>query len=379
MKRYGNLYPKIWDMDNIREAHRNAQRGKKHYQEVQVVNADEENYLVQIQTMLRDKTFRNSAYEVFTKVEGGKEREIYRLPYFPDRIVHHCIMQILEPIWMRIFISDTYAALKGRGSHKGVRRLKLALRDVENTKYCLKFDVRKFYPSIDHDILKSILRKKIKDPDVLWLLEEIIDSAKGVPIGNYLSQYFGNLYLAYFDHWMKEEKGCKYYFRYCDDVVVLHKDKGFLHELLVEAQEDLDIRLKLHMKANYQIFPVDKRGIDFLGYRFFHNHTLLRKSIVQRFKAKVARIKRSYREMSSSQIVNGLMSYWGWMKYGNCLNLAKRYIDRDVRQIVGTVSKQNDIKNPLRRIKWLSVTHVPRNVTHPMERRCSRSTSSRQK
>jgi len=353
MKRYGDLYPKIWDMENIREAHRNAQRGKKHYREVQMINANEKEYLIQIQTMLRNKTFRNSKYEVFTKVEGGKEREIYKLPYFPDRIVHHCIMQVLEPIWMKTFISDTYAALKKRGIHKSVRRLKLALRDVENTQYCLKFDVRKFYPSIDHDILKTILCKKIKDPDVLRLLSEIIDSAAGVPIGNYLSQYFGNLYLAYFDHWMKEEKQCKYYFRYCDDVVVLHGDKGFLHRLLIDAHEYLDAHLKLHMKSNYQIFPVDKRGIDFLGYRFFHNYVLLRKSIVQRFKVKIACVKRSYREMSSSQIVNGLMGYWGWMKHGNCLNLAKMYIDKDIRRVVAMTSSASGLRNPLRRFKWL--------------------------
>jgi len=353
MKRYGNLYHKIWDMDNIREAHCNAQRGKQHYWEVQMVNANEDKYLLQIQTMLRDKTFRNSKYEVFTRIEGGKEREIYKLPYFPDRIIHHCIMQILEPIWMSVFISDTYAALKGRGIHKGVKRMKLALRDEENTQYCLKFDIRKFYPSIDHDILKKLIRRKIKDPDVLWLLDEVINSADGVPIGNYLSQYFGNLYLAYFDHWMKEEQQCRYYFRYCDDVVILHRDKELLHSLLIDAQKYLGAYLNLTMKSNYQIFPVDKRGIDFLGYRFFHHYVLLRKSIAQRFKAKIICIKQTHYNMTSNQSVNGLMSYWGWLKHGNCLNLAKKHIDRNVRWIMVTVSKANGFRNPLRGLKWL--------------------------
>jgi RNA-directed DNA polymerase len=353
MKRYGNLYTKIWDMDNIREAHHNAQRGKQHYHEVQMVNADEDKYLMQIQVMLRDKTFRNSEYEIFIKTDSGKEREIYKLPYFPDRIIHHCVMQVLEPIWMSVFISDTYAALKGRGIHKGVKRVKLALRDVDNTQYCLKFDVRKFYPSIDHGVLKVILRRKIKDPDVLWLLDEVIDSANGIPIGNYLSQYFGNLYLTYFDHWMKEEKRCKYYFRYCDDVVVLSSNKVLLHKLLREVQEYLTANLKLSLKSNYQIFPVDKRGIDFLGYRFFHEYTLLRKSITQRFKAKVLCIKCRHSYMNLSQVVNGLMSYWGWMKYGNCLNLARKYIDGNIRQVVATICILGGIKNPLRRLSWL--------------------------
>ena len=352
MKRYGNLYAKIWDMQNIREAHHNAQRGKQHYREVQMVNADEEKYLAQIQAMLRDKTFRNSEYEIFTKIEGGKKREIYKLPYFPDRIIHHCIMQVLEPIWMRVFISDTYAALKRRGIHKGVKRVKLALRDIENTRYCLKFDVRKFYPSIDHGILKTLLRRAIKDPDVLRLLDEIISSANGIPIGNYLSQYFGNLYLAYFDHWMKEDKRCRYYFRYCDDIVILHGDKEFLHRLFADVQRYLYDLLKLSIKSNYQVFPVGKRGIDFLGYRFFHDYTLLRKSIARRFKAKALYIKRAYCNMPPSQIVNGLMSYWGWMKHGNCLNLAKRYIDQDVQQIMVVICKASGQKNPLRRLKW---------------------------
>jgi len=345
MKRYGNLYEKIWDMDNIREAHRNAQRGKQHYREVKMVNADEGRYLAQIQAMLRDKTFRNSEYEVFIKIDSGKEREISKLPYFPDRIIHHCVMQILEPIWMKTFITDTYAALKGRGIHEGVRRLKLALRDRENTQYCLKLDVRKFYPSIDHDILKSIIRRKIKDPEVLWLLDEIIDSADGVPIGNYLSQYFGNLYLAYFDHWMKEEKHCRCYFRYCDDVVVLHSSKKFLHTLFRDV--------KLTIKGNYQIFPVDKRGIDFLGYRFFHDYILLRKSIAQRFKAKILYIKQNWRRMRPISVVSGVMSYLGWLRHGNCMNLAKRHVDDEVQQIVAEVSEMEGTNNPFRRLKWL--------------------------
>jgi len=358
MKRYGNLYAKIWDMENIREAHRNAQRGKKHYREVQMVNADEGKYLPQTQAMLRDKTFCTSEYEVFTKLDSGKEREISKLPYFPDRIVHHCVMQILEPIWMRIFIADTYAALKGRGIHKGVKRVKLALRDRENTQYCLKFDVRKFYPSVDHDVLKSIIRRKIKDPDVLWLLDEIIDSADGIPIGNYLSQYFGNLYLTYFDHWMKEEKRCRYYFRYCDDVVILHSDKAFLRKLFEEAQEYLSVNLRLAVKSNYQIFPVDKRGIDFLGYRFFHGYVLLRKSIAQRFKDKVLHIRRGWRNTRPNQVVNSIMSYWGWMQHGNCLNLAKRYIDGEIQRIITETCKASGTRNPLRRLKWLKATPI---------------------
>lgn len=343
----------MWDMKNIQEAHKNAQHGKKHYAEVQMVNADPEKYLTQIQVMLRDKTFRNSPYEVFTKTDSGKAREIYKLPYYPDRIIHHCVMQVLEPIWKRTLIADTYSSLKGRGIHKGVKRVKEALRDRENTRYCLKFDVRKFYPSVDHAILKTIVRRKIKDPDMLWLLDEVIDSADGIPIGNYLSQYFGNLYLTYFDHWMKEKKGCRYYFRYCDDVVVLHGDKGFLHKLLGDVQEYLAAELKLSLKSNYQVFPVDARGIDFLGYRFFHDYVLLRKSIAQRFKEKAQTIRHRGWQLTVTQLVNGIMSYWGWIRYANCLNLARSCFDGTVRGHVARACQDNGIRNPLRSLQWL--------------------------
>jgi len=203
--------------------------------------------------------------------------------------------------------------------------------------------------------LKSVIRRKIKDPNVLWLLDEIIDSADGIPIGNYLSQYFGNLYLTYFDHWMKEEKHCRHYFRYCDDIVILHGNKEFLRKLFTEAQEYLSTNLKLSIKSNYQIFPVDKRGIDFLGYRFFHDYMLLRKSIAQRFKAKARRVRRGWRHMRPSQIVNGIMSYWGWMKHGNCLNLAKKHIDGEIEQIVARTCRAGGTNNPLRRFKWLNL------------------------
>jgi len=347
MKRYGNLYPKIWDMDNIRLAHKNARKGKLHYQEVQMVNGNEEYYFSQIHDMLKNKTFRNSEYEIFIKRDSGKERQIYKLPYYPDRIIHHCIMQILEPIWVNTLIADTYSSLKNRGIHKGVKRIKKVLKDKENTTYCLKMDVRKFYPSIDHNILKNIIRLKIKDHDVLWLLDEIINSTEGVPIGNYLSQYFGNLYLSGLDHWIKEKAGCKYYFGYCDDMVILHSDKQHLSQLRRDISDYLESRLNMKLKDNWQIFPVSERGIDFLGYRFYHDHTILRKSIATRFKQRMKQIKAKHQVLTPINILSGVMSYHGWMKYADCHNLQNKYIDSDIIHIVGDTCSQNDIHNPL--------------------------------
>ena len=203
-------------------------------------------------------------------------------------------MNILEPIWVSIFTKDTYSCIKNRGIHAAAKNVKHILRtDNDGTRYCLKIDIRKFYPSIDHDILKMVIRRRIKDKRLLWLLDEIIDSVPtGVPIGNYLSQYFANLYLAYFDHWLKEVKHVKYYWRYADDIVILALNKEVLHELLHEIRAYLRENLKLKVKRNYQVFPTNTRGIDFLGYRFFHTHTFLRKSIKKKLFRRVAKLRK---------------------------------------------------------------------------------------
>lgn len=310
MKRIGNLFSKIYDIENIRLAHKNASRGKRNYKEIKQVEANKEFYFEEIHKMLKNKTFKNSPYFIFKRVFGKKEREIYKLPYFPDRIIHHCI-KVLEPIWVKTFIKDTFSSIKNRGIHAGLKRVKKAARS-KDAKYCLKFDIKKFYPSINNQILKNIIRKKIKCAGTLFILDEIIDSVRGVPIGNYLSQFFGNLYLTYFDHLMKEKEKCKNYFRYCDDVVILNKKKQFLHKLIKLIKSCLE-SLILSLKNNWQVFPIITRGIDFLGYKVFNKFCLLRKSIVISF-------KQNYQKLKS------LMSYKGWMNFSNSFTLFNKYI-----------------------------------------------------
>ncbi len=234
----------------------------------------------------------------------------------PDRIVHHGILNILEPIFVKTFISTTFNCIKKRGIMGAHRAVTKALLDKNNTTYCLKLDIKKFYPNIDNNILKQLLRKKFKDKDLVYLLDEIIDSTKGQPIGNYLSQYFANFYLTYFDHWLKENKNVKYYFRYCDDIVILHSDKQYLHNLFKEIQEYLFNNLNLCIKSNYQIFPVDIRGIDFVGYKFRHDYILLRKSIKRKF----------IRMVLYNRNKKSLASYYGWLKYCNSINLQTKYL-----------------------------------------------------
>jgi len=321
MKRVGNLYEKIISIENLKLADEMARRHKKESYGVKKHDMNRESNILKLHEMLKNKTFRTSTYHVF-KIYEPKEREIYQLPYFPDRIVHHAIMNILEPIWHKIFISHTYSCIKGRGIHKCSLDLQKALKDKENTTYCLKIDIAKFYPSIDHEVLKSIIRKKIKCKDTLALLDSIIDSAPGVPIGNYVSQYFANLMLAYLDHYMKEMAEVRYYFRYADDIVILHKDKYYLHGLLVQINDYLCQELNLSLKKNYQTFPVEARGIDFVGYVFFHSHVLLRKSIKQNLCRKVVKIKD--KDLPPVEIRRQLGSWWGWAKHCNSKNIISK-------------------------------------------------------
>jgi RNA-directed DNA polymerase len=317
MKRAKNLFEKVCSLENISRADAIAQKGKKDQKGVVKHNKNRERNLIAIRDLLVSKTFTTSRYSFF-KIHDPKERSISSLPYFPDRIVHHAVMLQLEEILVSTFTADTYSCIKGRGIHLAARKLKDALQDSTSTTYCLKLDIKKFYPSVNNEILKQLLRKKIKDTDLLWLLDNIIDSTKGLPIGSYTSQYFANFYLTYFDHWIKEEKKVKYYFRYSDDMTILSDDKAFLHSLLHEIKDYLHTNLRLAIKDNYQIFPVDARGIDFLGYVFKHSHTLLRKSIKKSFARKMAR---GCSDQSKA-------AYEGWLKHCNGRNLMKTITDK---------------------------------------------------
>ncbi|MFB5946134.1 reverse transcriptase domain-containing protein [Albibacterium profundi] len=327
MKRIGNLYQDMISIENLKLADINARKGKLKSYGVKKHIKNEEANILALHDMLKNRTYRTSKYDIFTIVtDNGKERTIYRLPYFPDRICHHAAMASLEPIWNKIFIANTFSCIKGRGIHGAAKKVKEALRSPSGNKYCLKIDIKKFYPNIDHDILKQIIRKKIKDQDLLWLLDEIIDSADGVPIGNYLSQFFANLYLAYFDHWIKEVKKVRFYFRYADDVVILMDSKEDLNNLLNDIRTYLHKELKLTLKENFQIFPVAARGIDFVGYVFFHTHTLLRKTIKKKFCRRVYKLNK--RKNILIEEYRQLICPWlGWTKYCDSYRLLTKILN----------------------------------------------------
>ena len=321
MRRYNNLFEQIVTLENLELADKKA-RKNKHHIAIDEFDRHRMRNLKILQQQLIDGTYKTSQYSTFTIYEP-KERIIFRLPYYPDRIVHHAIMNILEPIWISVMIKNTYSCIKRRGIHKALKDVKCDIRDKEGTKYCLKLDIRKFYPSVDHDILKAIIRRKIKDVRLLKLLDEIVDSAKGVPIGNYLSQFFANLYLAYFDHWVKEVLKVKYYYRYADDIVILASNKGYLHEIFEKIQQYIT-SLKLEIRDNWQIFEMDNRGLSFVGYVIRHKYIKLRKNIKHNMCSKAYKLSKL--NLTEDEYKQQMCSYLGWAKHGDCRNLMKNIL-----------------------------------------------------
>lgn len=316
MKRFGQLFDKVISVENLQIADYLASRGKAKQPGVIKHLKDQDANILRLHEILKNGDYKTSGYKQFT-IHEPKERIISRLPYYPDRIVHHAIMNVLEPILVPVFTADTYSCIKGRGVHSAAAKLEEVLRGVADTTYCLKIDIEKFYPSIDHNILKDLLRRKIKDNQLLALIDEIIDSAEGLPIGNYLSQYLANLYLSGFDHWLKETMRIEHYFRYCDDMVILYHSKVYLHQLLSDIRWYLTQNLNLKVKSNYQIFPVESRGIDFLGYVFRHDYVRLRKSI-----------KKGYaRAVLSGKPQATIAAYQGWAKHADTLHLSQKLTD----------------------------------------------------
>lgn len=312
-KRHGHLYEQVFDLENLEWAHHFASQGKRKRKIIQWTETNKGDCLLTLQWLLKEGLFETGEYENFIVNERGKERYIYVLPYFPDRILHHAIVQVLAPIWHAWFIRDTYGSIPNRGVHDALKRMQRAMRsDPGGTRYCLKCDIRKYYPSVDHDRLKLHLRRKIKDKQMLALLDEIIDSAPGIPIGNYLSQYFGNIALTPFDHWLKDEKRVKHYFRYVDDLIVFAKDKRTLHLLLREMKEQLK-KEHLELKPNHQIFPPHIEGVDFLGYRTFTEYRLMRRSI----RGHAIKAVRQYRKgtLRFNKLRRSMGSWYGWGKF----------------------------------------------------------------
>lgn len=325
MKRAGNLWHKIVDLENIKLAHQQARRKKAFYTEVKMVDADIERYCKQIQEMLVNKTFTTSDYEKEVRFDGRKERVIYKLPYFPDRIVQHALLNIIGSILTKSFIRDTFQSIQGRGTYDAMMRVKKLVRSENCPQYALKIDVSKYYPSVDNNLLKELIRRKIKCKDTLWLIDNIIDSTNGLPIGNYTSQHFGNLYLNWFDWWMKQEVKPVGYYRYCDDIVVLGNSVKELCSIKEKMLEKLAL-LKLSIKHSWSICDVRHQGLDFVGFRFRPGYTKLRKNIAKNFADMCVFVKSNLKTMPYDIALSKLMAYKGWVKYSNAKGLWRHHL-----------------------------------------------------
>ncbi len=311
MKRQGFLYEQICSVKNLELAYKLAKRGKRKQCGVRRFNENQQDLIINLHHILLNKEYKTSKYNIFTIFEG-KERQIFSLPYYPDRIVHWAIINVIGNIFVKSFIKETYSCIKFRGLHKGLKDLN---KVIGNYEFFLKIDIKKFYPSVNNEILKELLRRKFKDKDLLNLLFEIIDSnPKGIPIGNLLSQFFGNFYLNYFDHFCKEKLKLEY-FRYCDDIVILGNNKDELRIVLNRIRNYLFYNLDLEL-SNYQIRPISE-GIDFLGYKSYKAYILLRKGIKKRM-IKMIKYNNNYKSK---------MSYKGWLDYCNSINLKRKYYE----------------------------------------------------
>lgn len=326
MKRVGNLYEKVCSLDNIQEAIMKASLGKRNRPFVKTILARPAVYAGEVQTLLRTKTYVTSPYTVKVIKDGAsqKERTICKPRFYPDQIIHWALMLQLQPVLLHGMYEYTCGSVPGRGTSYGQKTIRKWLDgDYRGTKYCLKLDVTKFYPSIDTTLLKALFRRRLKDPDCLWLIDTILDSAPGLPIGNYTSQWFANFFLQGLDHYIKEELKIKYYLRYIDDMVLLGGNKKTLHK----AQKAIDAYLHglhLTMKGNWQVFLIDTRAIDFLGFRFYRNRTTLRKRNALRIRRRMAKISR--KTQLGFRDACAVVSYWGWIKRSDSYNFYHRYV-----------------------------------------------------
>lgn len=367
MKRIGNIYEKITLLGNIESAIMKASKGKKQRKKVEKILDYPTFYALQIQKMLKEKTYKPSPYYEMTILDGvrKKKRTIFKPQFYPDQVIHWALMLRLEPILLKSMYELCCASIKGRGIHYGKRYIeKILVNDRKYTKYCLKLDIRHFYPSIDKNILKQKFRKKIKDKDTLWLIDTIIDSSEsGVPIGNYTSQWFANFYLEDLDHYIKEQLKVKYYIRYMDDMVLFSNNKKELHKINKKIAEFLQ-KEHLTIKDNWQLFKTESRPLDFLGYRFNRDsetkevYTTLRKSNFLRFKRRIKKIyKKSLRNIEqnkpkySFKDACAVMSIMAWVKksdgYGYLNKYILNYIDiADCKEVIRyeTRKRQQTIK-----------------------------------
>lgn len=330
MHRFKRLYPQIYAFDNLYVAYLKARRGRRYDSEVLLFAAHLEDELMALYRELATGAYRTGEYRAFI-VHEPKRREVAALP-FRDRVAHHAICNVVEPIFERGFIAHSYACRVGKGTHAGVDQVTAWLRRLwrEGVEpYALKGDVSQYFASVDHNALLYILRRKIGCQRTLDLLGMIIrgagHSGKGIPIGNLTSQLFANIYLNELDQFVKHELRAHYYLRYMDDFVILHPDKAQLHQWQDAIAAFLGARLCLVLNHRTRIFPTSQ-GIDFLGYRIWRTHRLLRKRSVRDMRRKLRRFEAQSAagKLDLPRVNASIQSWFGHARHADTYTLRRR-------------------------------------------------------
>ncbi len=348
MKQLDGIWETVTSFANLLQAYRNARRGKRSKPGVAEFGLNLERELLALQRSLHEGTYQPGKYRLFTIYER-KPRVIAAAP-FRDRVVHHALMQIIEPTIDRTFISDSYACRKGKGVHVAVDRYQAW---AQTYRYVLKMDIQQYFPTIDHDLLKEKLQRRIKDARVLALLDRIVESSPqstaepyyfpgddlltpldrrvGIPIGNLTSQFFANLYLDDFDQYIKQALKVRPYLRYVDDMVVLGDDKGRLDEIRAAVRERLaSNRLRLHpRKAN--VSPVAD-GLNLLGYIIYPARRRLRSDNGHRFARKFRDMAKAYQmgRLEWSRVVASTQSWIGHAQHADTDGLRRAIFSQAV-------------------------------------------------
>jgi retron-type reverse transcriptase len=343
VKTYNHIFDRIVAFDNLLLASSKAQKSKRFKPATALFNFNLEKELLRLQRMLIEKTYKHGAYCDFT-IYDPKMRLISAAPY-RDRVVHHALCNVIEPLFDRSFIYDTYACRKGKGTHAAVDRYTAFAR---RNRYVLKCDIQKYFPSIDQDILLQIIRRKIKCKDTLWLIEQIIRSRadsgaicyfpgddlfspyqrlRGLAIGNLTSQFFANVYLDGFDHFVKETLRCRHYIRYVDDFVLFDDSKTRLNELKAQMVGFLDtLRLRLHPRK-CRVYRVDE-GVCFLGYRIYPHQRLLKKQNILYFRRKLKKMQQGYRNgcIGADEVKQSIQSWIAHAGHADTYGLRRRIL-----------------------------------------------------
>lgn len=331
-----NQYYKLLTYEKLMEAHRKSKKGKGYRKEIIEFNLKQEEYIWWLQEKLENKTYQHRGYTEFYVTEP-KIRKIEKSRYI-DRIVHRWIVDnFLEPAFVPQFIPTSYACLKGRGMHRAAMYVQETMKHLKRTweeYYILKMDVAKYFDNINKNILLKILQRKIKDKDLLWLINQILFTQKrekGLEIGNYTSQMFANIYLNEIDQYIKHELKIKYYCRYLDDSIAFFKTKQEAKIALKKITNYLKEKLELELNKKTQIFK-NKQGVNFCGYKINEYRMKIRDKGKRKLKKKVKTLKQKIKDgkMTSKEAKKYLAGHLGYIKYANVNNLINKlfYIEK---------------------------------------------------